>query len=83
MVTAAEFRKICWQSRRGMLELDVLLVPFCEDGLLQLSAADQRSYMKLLLRDDPQLLQWFSRQSTPEDQQLARIVDLILQRMQR
>jgi len=81
MVTESEFKKICWQSRRGMLELDLLLIPFCEDGFLQLSEEDQRSYVKLLGMDDPQLMQWFSRQSTPTDAELARVVELILLRM--
>jgi len=81
MVTESEFKKICWLSRRGMLELDLLLIPFCEDGFLQLSEEDQRSYVKLLGMDDPQLMQWFSRQSTPTDAELARVVELILLRM--
>lgn len=83
MVSEAEFKKICWRSRRGMLELDLLLMPFSEHGFRQLSDKDQRSYSKLLDRDDPQLLQWFARQATPTDADLARIVELILGRKQR
>ena len=83
MVTEFEFRKVCWQSRRGMLELDLLLIPFSEDEFLKLCERDQRIYMQMLDRDDPQLMQWFSRQSTPEDAQLARVVELILLRMRR
>ena len=83
MVSDAEFRKICWRSRRGMLELDVVLIPFSEDGFRQLSEEDQRSYAKLLDRDDPELLQWLSRQAVPADAELARVVELILARIPR
>ena len=83
MVSDAEFRKICWRSRRGMLELDVVLIPFSEDGFRQLSEEDQRSYVKLLDRDDPELLQWLSRQAVPADAELARVVELILARVPR
>ena len=82
-MTDAEFRKICWRSRRGMRELDVLLIPFCEDGFRQLSEADQRTYAKLLHSDDPQLLHWFTGQSTPDDPELARVIQLIVGRMRR
>jgi antitoxin CptB len=83
MATDAEFRKICWQSRRGMRELDVLLIPFCEDGFRQLSEPDQRTYVRLLHSDDPQLLRWFTGQSTPDDPELARVIKLIAARMRR
>ncbi|MDP7145892.1 MAG: succinate dehydrogenase assembly factor 2 [Pseudomonadales bacterium] len=78
MVSEVEFRKMCWRSRRGMLELDVLLIPFSEGGLRQLSEEDQRTYVRLLDREDPQLQQWFSRQATPADTEMARVVELIL-----
>ena len=41
---ALEHRRLWWHSRRGMLELDVLLVPFTEDAYPTLSEDDQRIY---------------------------------------
>ena len=71
-----------WRSRRGMLELDLLLVPFLEDVYLTLPASEQQLFERLLEQDDPDLLQWFSRKGEPDDPQLARLVNMILDRVQ-
>ena len=36
-----EMKRLFWHSRRGMLELDVLLVPFLQEAYPTLDAADQ------------------------------------------
>ena len=45
-----EFNKheIFWHSRRGMLELDLLLVPFAREVFESLSHPDQMLYSELL-----------------------------------
>ncbi|OZB20568.1 MAG: hypothetical protein B7X58_00920, partial [Marinobacter sp. 34-60-7] len=43
-----EFHRLWWHSRRGMLELDVLLLPFLEEAYRDLPADDQVRYQKLL-----------------------------------
>ena len=48
--------KIFWRSRRGMLELDLLLVPFTNEVLETLSPKDQVLYEELLEQDDQDLL---------------------------
>ena len=47
MADATELNRLFWHSRRGMLELDVLLVPFVKEVYPSLDAEDQarrRSY---------------------------------------
>jgi len=41
---------IYWRSRRGMLELELKLVPFVRDEYAQLSVAQQAVYARLLAR---------------------------------
>ena len=41
--------RIFWHSRRGMLELDLLLVPFVKDVFEDLTLEDQILYRDLLL----------------------------------
>ncbi len=65
-----------------MLELDLLLLPFLEEVYLDLPEADQNAYEKLLEQDDPDLLAWFSQKATPDDPALARLVSMILRRVQ-
>lgn len=78
----SNFKKLRWRSRRGMLELDLLLLPFVEEVYQDLSKAEQQAYAKLLEQDDPDLLRWFSRQSLPVDDDLRRLVTMILERVQ-
>ena len=76
------YKRLKWRSRRGMKELDILLMPFVEQVYRDLELADQQAYEKLLDQDDPDLLDWFNHQSTPDDPDLTRMVQLILDRMQ-
>ncbi|RMF19334.1 MAG: succinate dehydrogenase assembly factor 2 family protein [Gammaproteobacteria bacterium] len=77
-----EFNRLRWHSRRGMLELDVLLIPFVEEAYPNLPEDDQARYRKLLDREDPELFQWFMQHGEPDDPDLKRIVQIILDRVQ-
>lgn len=77
-----EFNRLWWHSRRGMLELDVLLIPFLEEAYRSLPAEDQQRYHKLIECEDTDMFEWFMQRSEPEDPDLRRIVRLILDRVQ-
>ncbi len=53
-----EERRIRWRSRRGMLELELLLVPFAEQVYPRLPAAAQRQFRLLLECEDRDLYDW-------------------------
>jgi antitoxin CptB len=78
----AEFNRLFWHSRRGMLELDVLLVPFLKEAYQNLPEEDQQRYQKLLSCEDTDMFEWFMQRSKPEDPDLRRIVEIILNRVQ-
>ncbi len=78
----AEFNRLFWHSRRGMLELDVLLVPFLKEAYQDLPEEDQQRYQKLLSCEDTDMFEWFMQRSKPEDPDLRRIVEIILNRVQ-
>lgn len=78
MVADKEYNRIRWHSRRGMLELDLILVPFVEQHFEQLSAAEQACYVNLLAQEDTDLFRWFLRAEVPEDEALAGMVARIL-----
>ena len=69
--------RIHWRSRRGMLEVEIELVPFARDHFGDLSLADQAAYARFLEADDWQIHDWLRGRSTPEDAALERIVTLI------
>ncbi|TBW57853.1 succinate dehydrogenase assembly factor 2 family protein [Marinobacter halodurans] len=77
-----EFKRLYWHSRRGMLELDVLLIPFLEEVYPGLPPADKARYQKLIDCEDTQIYQWFMQRERPEDPDLQVIVDMILDRVQ-
>ncbi|TDT38500.1 antitoxin CptB [Halospina denitrificans] len=77
-----EYKRLIWHSRRGMLELDVLMLPFVKEVYPSLPEEDQARYRQLIECEDNDLFAWFMQRSRPEDPELARIIDLILQRVQ-
>lgn len=82
MADATELNRLYWHSRRGMLELDVLLVPFVREVYSELASEDQARYRKLLECEDQDMFGWFMQRSEPEDADLQRIVRMILDRVQ-
>lgn len=70
-------QRVRWHSRRGMLELDLILVPFCEQHFEQLDAVLQAHYVALLQCEDQDLLSWLLGHAAPADPGLAAIVQLI------
>lgn len=79
MTTDAEFNRLFWHSRRGMLELDRLLVPFLQEAYRELNEDDQERYVKLLACEDQDMFAWFMQRSQPEDEDLQRMVGIILE----
>jgi len=82
MSDKAEFNRLWWHSRRGMLELDMLLIPFLEEAYRDLPKEDQACYHKLITCEDNDMFEWFMQRSKSEDPDLQRIVDIILSRVQ-
>ena len=71
-------KRLLWASRRGMLELDLILIPFVEQAYPQLSPEDQRLYQDLLACEDQDIFTWLLRSVLPEEEDMRRIVDIIL-----
>ena len=69
--------RLFWGSRRGMLELDLILLPFVEKIYPALEQEDRERYHKLLEEQDQDLFAWFMNRSEPDDAELARIVNII------
>lgn len=78
MVSTTDYNRICWHSRRGMLELDLILVPFVKNRFRDLEARDQQRYVALLEEEDTDMFRWFLRAETPGNSELAAIVAVIL-----
>jgi len=73
-----EFNRVLWHSRRGMLELDLVLEPFVKDCYADLDVEQQDCYRALLTCQDQELFDWFLKKKTVPDAALANMVALIL-----
>lgn len=72
-----DINRLFWGSRRGMLELDLVLMPFLENIYPNLEQADKERYWLLLEEQDQDLFAWFMRRTDPANPELQRIVDII------
>ena len=72
--------RIQWACRRGMLELDVAIMPFFKFEYDTLNDTDKQVFVNLLKRDDPDLFNWLMNHGEPKDPELKRMVNLIQQR---
>ncbi|MBU2923242.1 succinate dehydrogenase assembly factor 2 [Colwellia sp. 4_MG-2023] len=73
--------RLRWACRRGMLELDVLFIPFVDEAYDNLTSKQQYVFERLLTEQDPDLFAWFMGHKACEDQELNTMVQLILNRV--
>ncbi|MFL2495734.1 MAG: succinate dehydrogenase assembly factor 2 [Porticoccaceae bacterium] len=70
--------RLLWASRRGMLELDLILTPFVENVYDTLSADDQLRFEVLLECEDQTLFMWFMQRENPDNPDMDRIIKIIM-----
>jgi len=71
-------KHIYWRSRRGMLELELKLVPFVRDRFESLSEAEKGAYEAMLEEEDWQLYDWLQGREVPTDALTKALVDKII-----
>ena len=81
MVEIHSKARIRWACRRGMLELDVLFMPFVEEAYDSLDAKQQAIFQRLLTQEDPDLFAWFMGHKECPDEELQGMVDFMLSRV--
>jgi antitoxin CptB len=72
-----EYNRLVWASRRGMLELDLILQPFVENVYKNLGDDDQKLFDLLLEEQDQDLFNWFLKKEDPDNENLLRIVKIV------
>lgn len=72
-----DLERVLWRSRRGMLELDILLVGFARSRYPHLADSQRSAYRDLLHVDDWVLLDWLRGRVVPEPR-FAEIVATIV-----
>ena len=69
--------RLVWASRRGMLELDLILQPFTENHYDSLEESDQLLYQEFLECEDQNLFLWLMGREVPTHPDTQRIVQII------
>ena len=73
----AELNRLRWHCRRGMLELDLLLEGFLDEGYAALDEDGRRLFARLLDYPDQVLIDWFMGNSVPGDAATRALVTRI------
>tara|TARA_Y100001970_G_C14077798_1_gene772994 strand:- start:165 stop:425 length:261 start_codon:yes stop_codon:yes gene_type:complete len=71
-------KKFLWQCRRGLWELDVILVPFVERNFEDLNADNKDLLKELLSYEDFEVFDLLVNKKDPKDSKMKPLVDLIL-----
>lgn len=75
-----EMARLRWRCRRGMKELDLLLLKFVDTEYASAGEEGQRAFMRLLSMPDPEILALLTGRSAAEDGHLAAVVESLLSR---
>ena len=77
MDTVALDKRLYWRSRRGMLELELQLVPFVTNHYRALSQEQKDAYAALLDHEDWQIFDWLRGREEPQDDAIRVLIETI------
>lgn len=77
-MTEINWGRIKWQSRRGMRELDLMLLPFVEHDLPNMDPSVIDDYMDLLNATDLELFRWLHGTAEPDSERRNKMVATIV-----
>ena len=71
-------KKIIWQCRRGLWELDAILIPFVESNFSSLEEEEINNFRKLLAYEDIEIFDILVNKKAFDDEDLNSIISKIL-----
>jgi len=74
-------KQLQWQCRRGMLELDVILIPFLENYFESLDENNQLAFSELLTQADPDLYTWIMGFGECKIEEFVELIQIIRKKM--
>lgn len=69
-----ELRRLRWRCRRGLLELDIVLQRFLDQGYGGLDERQRQAFNDLLELPDNTLLAYLNKQEQPDDPRLRDVM---------
>ena len=71
-------KKILWQCRRGLWELDAILIPFLQNNFVTLSDEEIQLFRKLLAYEDIEIFDILVNKKPFDDKSLENIINQII-----
>jgi antitoxin CptB len=78
LASGAELRKLEWRCRRGMKELDLLLVRYLRRRHAGASGDERAAFVEFLELPDPQIARYLVAGDVPDDPRQAELCRFIL-----
>jgi antitoxin CptB len=69
-----EVARLRWRCRRGMRELDVVLLRYLEEDYPRASLADRAAFAQILELQDPEIFGYLVGRQTPAEASLGNVV---------
>jgi antitoxin CptB len=71
-------KKLRWQCRRGMKEMDALLVGWLDRRFVTSDPSSQRLFEDLLRTEDDVLWRWLAGRARPDAPEMVELIDEIV-----
>ena len=75
----AELKRLRWRCRRGMRELDQLMLRYLDRAWAQDSESQRGVFLRLLDCEDDKLWRWFMGYDVPGNDEIAALLERIRQ----
>ena len=74
----SELSRLKWQCRRGMRELDDLLLGYLENRFSEADDEEKAAFQQVLALADPELNGYLLQKKKPSSEPIARVIERIL-----
>ncbi|MEG9499805.1 succinate dehydrogenase assembly factor 2 [Mannheimia indoligenes] len=75
--------KLEWECRRGMRELDKMIMPFYKNHFDDLNESQQQAFVEMLSYTDPELFRWVMLQAPAPTQAISDLIELMRAKIER
>jgi len=80
MTADPELSRLRWRCRRGMRELDMLLLNYLDSFYVDAEPVEQRAFRRLLTTPDPDILALLTGRASADDEHLSYVIKRLLER---
>ena len=72
-----EMSRLRWRCRRGMRELDAVMVYYLDHHYAEAGESHQAAFQELVARQDPEILDFLTGRIEPDGRALSEVIEQI------